>query len=501
MPTIIAGSTPQTITLPEGRILNVSGATGTTGTLYRLDPVLGGTNSLQSWPIGAGAMAPIGPYAGQQRFLVSCSVGIVDIGTGSGAVGAVQSVMLANGLSIMGDSYAANNYGGALNNFVSTQTSGIIVTADELLGGVFDINQMVAIGGKSAREMLTEQLPAVLLRRNRYVYLSAGYNDIYGTDNATGQAAAAFVIQIIQALIANGQIPIWHTVGARTYSASKIAGHMACNAALRDFARANACGVFLDLFMITVDPITPPGALSVRSGWTLDGVNHWNLLAAYYASKALAVRLRPLIQLPNQLPAGSEDSATSPATNTLKNVIFAGSSGTFGANITGPVPTNWDVSWATRTGTGVANVSVVDIVDADTGLVTARGLTVALSSGATAAGDVLSISQNDGVTPIVAGQLISAAARLSLASPSFVNEATIRAQANVNESTWAGNNAAKSGAGSNPDYPESATFTRRTRRIAALVTGTITKFDARISFSGPATSGSYTLSQPRLRKD
>lgn len=320
------------VPLPEGQVLNVFGSTGTTGKVNRLDPV-GGNAVLQSWAVGAGSQLPIGPYAGQQRFVVTCSTGSIDVGVSAAVLGGLQPAQLTNGLSGMGDSFAANNYGGASNNFVSTQTSGIIVTADELLGGVFDINQMVAVGGKTAREILTEQLPAVLARRNRYVYLSAGYNDMYGTDNATGLAAAAFVIQIVQALVANGQIPIWHTVGARTYSASKIADHMACNAALRDFARANACGVFLDLFMITVDPITPPGALSVRSGWTLDGINHWNLQGAYYAAKALAVRLRPLVQLPNQLPAGSEDSTTSPATNTLKNVIFAGSSGTIGANL------------------------------------------------------------------------------------------------------------------------------------------------------------------------
>lgn len=77
MPTITAGGTPQTITLPEGRVLSVSGTAGTTGVIYRLDQVLGGTNSLQSWPVGAGALAPIGPYAELQRFLLTCTTGAV----------------------------------------------------------------------------------------------------------------------------------------------------------------------------------------------------------------------------------------------------------------------------------------------------------------------------------------------------------------------------------------------------------------------------------------
>ena len=79
MPTITAGGTPQTITLPVGQVLNISGGPGTAGVVYRLDPVLGGTNSLESWPVGAGSLASIGPYAGQQRFLATCSTGSVDV--------------------------------------------------------------------------------------------------------------------------------------------------------------------------------------------------------------------------------------------------------------------------------------------------------------------------------------------------------------------------------------------------------------------------------------
>lgn len=83
MPTIVAGGTPQTITLPEGQVLNISGRAGAAGVVYRLDPALGGTNTMRSWTIGAGALAPIGPYAGLQRFLVACSAGGIEVGTGA----------------------------------------------------------------------------------------------------------------------------------------------------------------------------------------------------------------------------------------------------------------------------------------------------------------------------------------------------------------------------------------------------------------------------------
>lgn len=80
MPTITAGGTPQTINLPEGRVLNIVGVPGTVGVVYRLDQVLGGTNSLQSWAVAAGVLAPIGPFSDQQRFLVSCQSGSVEVG-------------------------------------------------------------------------------------------------------------------------------------------------------------------------------------------------------------------------------------------------------------------------------------------------------------------------------------------------------------------------------------------------------------------------------------
>lgn len=67
------------ITLPEGQALNVRGVVGTVGKVYRLDPS-GGSASLQSWVIGAFSLSPIGPFVGQQRFLIVCSLGSVSVG-------------------------------------------------------------------------------------------------------------------------------------------------------------------------------------------------------------------------------------------------------------------------------------------------------------------------------------------------------------------------------------------------------------------------------------
>ncbi|QOU72922.1 hypothetical protein JAB4_023750 [Janthinobacterium sp. HH102] len=75
--------------LPEGQVLNVSGIAGTVGKVHRLDPT-GGNTPLQSWTIGAGALAPIGGYAGEQRFLLTCSAGIIDATVQNGAATALQ---------------------------------------------------------------------------------------------------------------------------------------------------------------------------------------------------------------------------------------------------------------------------------------------------------------------------------------------------------------------------------------------------------------------------
>ena len=114
MPTITAGGTPQTISLPEGQVLNISGSVGTAGVVYRLDPVLGGTNSLQSWAIGAGALAQIGPYAGLQRFLVTCSVGRVDTAVNAAAALAPMIVV---------SSSAPNNNDGRPDGTIYIQTA------------------------------------------------------------------------------------------------------------------------------------------------------------------------------------------------------------------------------------------------------------------------------------------------------------------------------------------------------------------------------------------
>lgn len=99
--------------LPEGQVLNVSGIAGTVGKVHRLD-LAGGNTPLQSWTIGAGALAQIGPYAGLQRFLVTCSAGRVDAAVNAAAALAPMIVV---------SSAAPNNNDGRPDGTIYIQTA------------------------------------------------------------------------------------------------------------------------------------------------------------------------------------------------------------------------------------------------------------------------------------------------------------------------------------------------------------------------------------------
>jgi hypothetical protein len=209
MPTITAGGTPQTITLSEGQVLNISGSVGTVGVVYRLDPVLGGTNSLQSWAIGAGALATIGPFAGLQRFLVTCSVGSVDVEVG-GAIPLLASAPVLklsriltrgplNNTPVHG-SGAPNNAVGA--NGINTCSIKMELESDfdqvRLILGGFEINGVPITGIKAV--MAATETAATDNADNTFRPIAGGvkYNalrslaDNFGWDAVTWKSTSAW---------------------------------------------------------------------------------------------------------------------------------------------------------------------------------------------------------------------------------------------------------------------------------------------------------------------
>jgi hypothetical protein len=75
------------LTVQEGQALNVMGSAGAQGVVYWLDDALGGGNSHQSWAVSAGALQVIGPFAGTNRFLITCAVGMIAAAVTSAVIG------------------------------------------------------------------------------------------------------------------------------------------------------------------------------------------------------------------------------------------------------------------------------------------------------------------------------------------------------------------------------------------------------------------------------
>jgi hypothetical protein len=75
--TIKVGESAKTLPIPEGKVLVLSGSDDAAGVAYLLDPVLGGTNSTQSWTVAPGSLPQIGPFDQQRKVLVYCYAGII----------------------------------------------------------------------------------------------------------------------------------------------------------------------------------------------------------------------------------------------------------------------------------------------------------------------------------------------------------------------------------------------------------------------------------------
>lgn len=86
VPTLVGATALQanqqaTVDLPEGSVLTVIGSTGGTGLVQRLNAA---GAEVQSWPLGAIALFGLGPYAGAQRFTITCDSGSADVRAASG---------------------------------------------------------------------------------------------------------------------------------------------------------------------------------------------------------------------------------------------------------------------------------------------------------------------------------------------------------------------------------------------------------------------------------
>lgn len=512
--TTLAANTSATITLDGDDVLTTDG-----NATFQITPTSGGKG--EGYLTGHQTLGPYGQYVtivltsinNPITYSQASDVSESEIARyGKDASGNITSLVSgdsifnlwpkANTLVIAGDSLALANSVTSLDNFATIQSSGAFAMANALAGQRFAVLGNTAVGGKTAAQVLTEQIPSVLALAPKYCYLSVGVNDLYG-DGVTGAVAYERVVEVLEELMSNGIIPIWSTVWARSASAGITDDHIWCNDLLRQYAASQYCGIFFDGYRVTQTPGS--ATFGIKSGWTYDAspAIHVNNVGAYWVGKSLFKALDALVPKTPGFANGPEDqtNSTGNKSNVLVNPFFAGTGGTVSANCTGTMPDSWTIDWATRTGTGSAAASIVDVTDPDTGVAIAKGIQVVLS-GTIAANDVLRITQASGFnTAMVGGDLMSCEGVVTLTSPVEILQPYLRVQANGNESTgWGTNAPAASGGGSYAAYPESATFFLRSQKLAVLGTGapSAARYDLRMTFSGAAT-GTIILSQPRVR--
>lgn len=412
----------------------------------------------------------------------------------------IKEYSKANTLSFIGDSIGAANWSTTSDNYKSVNTHGAMEMANALLGQRFYPVNMFALGGSTAAEHLATQIPQLAASPTKYAFLSTGTNDLY-VDLVSGSTAYSRITAVIEACLDLGVIPIWSTVRARAAAASTIDDHLYCNDLLKQYAARYNCGIFYDAYMIYQDPTATDG--TGRSTFYYDTKVHPNNLGAYWEGKLIAEACRAAgVQKAFVFSHGAEDQTNDTAgrSNLLANPYFSGTGGTVSANCTGTMPDSWTIDWATRTGTGSAAASIVNVTDPDTGLAVAKGIQVVLS-GTVANLDVLRITQASGFNTLLSeGNDMSAEGVIALTSPVAFRQVAMRVQTNTDESTWWGINPTAT-TGSVEDYPEANTFWMRTRKLAVKASGAAdaARYDLRITFSGAAT-GTFVLSRPRVRK-
>lgn len=429
-----------------------------------------------------------GKSVNDNRTIQSFSTAVV--GAAGGFAGARHATIY-----MMGDSLAANNYVTTGTTFTNFAAEGQFNWANALIGAPFRVLGSVAAGGKTAAQVLSEQLPAILalVTRPTHVLLSCGVNDLYAATRSASDTLAD-ITNIVSRLLEAGIVPIYSTVMARSYSsAGRLTAHLTLNDGLRQFAQYNPGGVFWDAFSVTVDPSSAQCA--IRSGWTYDSAPnlHLNNVGAYYVGKKLAAVLRPLLRQSVALPAGDENYTSGGAFNLLDNPMLLGTAVAPSTGGTGNGPAGFVIQRAA--GTPTWTTTMVDITDPDTGLAIGKGIQIAITAGA--ANDEIQIISSNFSSRLQAGEAYEAECRVSLASPVNVDRVRLRANCDSGsgESAWC-----LSGTQTLGNLPEGfGPLTLRSRQITALAAPTTGQFDCRIRFSA-AGSATFVVSAPRLRQ-
>ncbi|MRW82891.1 hypothetical protein GJ698_02150 [Pseudoduganella sp. FT26W] len=355
--TIKVGESAKTITLNEGKVLLLNGAAASTGVAYQLDLVLGGTNSVKSWAIGAGPLPQIGPFVGSQKVLISCSAGSIDAVV-QDAIVAVPRSLPANSVAFAGDSLQAQS--GPITSIVPAAS--VTITNPDIGWGGWMIrfsNGAINLVGNFAvigytTEQILDTIPAVLASGAETVFVNGMTNDIVnGWPISRSKAALS---AIYKALRDAGRRVVMVTAPP-LYKLTAVEGakFVALNDWVREQARVFGCRL-VDIFSIVADPVSAtgwakPGALLpdnthlVQRTARACGRMAWSTVADLFQDRS--VHAVSALDLKTLNPDGR---------NLLSNALMMGTTGT-GLNI-GTIPAN-SVAAGMQVGTSAAGPTIV----------------------------------------------------------------------------------------------------------------------------------------------
>lgn len=248
-------------------------------------------------------------------------------------------------VAMIGDSITAAHVETGTSPSLQRGANGWLWHANIALGDALRMTSCLAISGKRADQVLSEQVPQVLALSPRPTCCTvlAGTNDL--TASRTVAQIQADLLAIYDALTAAGIVVV---AGLITPRSSYISSITQINRWIKTLATTRRGFIAVDWFTPLSDATGAPA-----SGMLHDGL-HPSHSGAAVMGKALASALRPVVPHYDPFPMPGE------ALNLLANGMMTGTSGTKGTGITGGLATSWTIA---RTGSATAVASKVARTD------------------------------------------------------------------------------------------------------------------------------------------
>lgn len=396
-------------------------------------------------------------------------------------------------LALVGDIGATGYKSRPDANTSNVNQDNVFTWFNALAGNVFDVTGVFGSPTATAAEVNTTYLTLALASDCDYVDISAGAEDIYTVGSTSGTVLAS-VESIIDKVINAGKIPVWSTIPARAFvTEPKLAEHLKLNHGMRELAKRKTPSMFWDAFAVSVD--YKDAQCAAFTEFTSNGTR-LNNVGSYYLAKSKLSALDNYIPATTKASVSAESYARVGNNNVLVNPGFTGTTGTLGANVVGTVPTGWKVQWVTRTGTGIARSTLVDVMDPSTGIYNATGVSITLDSGVTSSDDSVQLVQDTGISAsLTGGMYVSSEANVLAYSVSGTSKISVATVVNGYSSTWGSSVVAAN------TYVDSLAI--RAKTLPTQVSGTgapsTASMSASITVNGPSTF-SIVISAPMLKQ-